>query len=945
MLLSRSAAPRLPAAPVIREPLTLIDRVALLASLSEGVDPDGDGTRQRPKLLTALRATLKSGREEVRRRFESHNNGEVCVQENCHLADELIRLLAEFTVQHVYPTAVPTVAEEFDICATGGYGRGELAPFSDIDLLFLLPYKQTPRVEQVVEFMLYMLWDLGLKVGHAVRSVDECIRQARSDLTIRTALLETRPLWGKGALFLELRRKYDKEIIANTGPAFVESKLAERDERHRRMGDSRYVLEPNLKDGKGGMRDLQTLFWIAKYLYRVETMADMVSHKILNPEEAQRFTKAQRFLWTARSHLHYLTGRQEDRLTFDVQTLISQRMGYNDRPGSKGVERFMKHYFLVAKDVGNLTRIFCAALEAESKRLPRLALLRVALSRRKEIDGFVLDGERLALRHERQFRDHPVDMIRLFAVAQHHNLDIHPSALRTLTRALRSVGPALRQNPEANRVFLDILTSPKDPEISLRRMNEAGILGRFLPDFGRVVAQMQYDMYHTFTVDEHTLFAIGVLHKIDSGDLKDEIPVVCEVMHKIISRRALYVAVLLHDVAKGRGGDHWTLGAKVAEKLCPRLGLSAEETETVAWLVDMHLTMSGTAFKRDLEDPRTVRDFVELVQSPERLRMLLVLTCADIRAVGPGRWNAWKGSLLRELYLRAEEVMAGSSNLALGRDRRMTAAQAALRERLPDWTAEEYEAWCARGYPAYWLSLDTETHARHARMVREAERAHQPLTVDSRIDRNQGITEITIYTEDHPGLFSRLAGALSMSGANIVDAKIFTMSNGMALDMFSVQDAEGGPFAAGEKLARLSAMIELTLSGQLRPREELAKRKPVVGSRTRVFKVPPRVLVDNAASNAHTLIEVNGRDRPGLLYEVTRALTTLGVQIFTAKIATYGAKVVDVFYVKDIFGLKIINEAKLQQIRDKLLEALTDPADRPPAPEKPAAVAKSEPPA
>ena len=928
-----TAVPSPSPAPVIANKRAIVSRRKLAGDLDALVAEHGStGSGLRPALIARLRQALTDGRAEVRARFDAGASGEDCVRQNCYLADCVIKVLADFTVTHIFPSANPTAGEVFDIVATGGYGRGELAPFSDIDLLFVLPYKRTARVEQVVEYMLYALWDLGLKVGHAVRSVDECIRQARGDMTIRTSILESRYIWGPRKLFDSLTKRFGREIVAGTGPEFVEAKLAERDDRHQRMGDSRYVLEPNLKDGKGGLRDLQTLFWIAKYLYRVSEVEELVGKGVLLPEEAQRFAKAQNFLWTARCHVHYLAGRLEDRLTFDVQAEIGARMGYTDHAGTKGVERFMKHYFLVAKDVGDLTRIFCAALEAEAKRPPRFNILRlVALSRPKDVEGFIVDGERLNIRSDRQFKDQPIDMIRLFHVAQQNDVDIHPNALRAITRSLSGIGPKLRNDPEANRLFLDILTSRKDPEITLRRMNEAGVLARFIPDFGRVVAQMQYDMYHVYTVDEHTLFAIGILHKVESGALRGELPMSCEAIHKLVSRRALYVAMLLHDIAKGRGGDHSVLGARVAEKLCPRLGLTAEETETVAWLVRWHLAMSTTAFKRDLEDDKTVRDFVALVQSPERLRLLLVLTAADIRAVGPGRWNNWKATLLRELYNRAEELMSGGLS-AEGRERRIEAAQAALREELIDFDDPDYQRHLALGYPAYWLAFDTDTLAHHARLVRDAERAERPLTVDTRIDRRRSVTEVTIYTTDHHGLFSRLAGALASVGADIVDAKIFTMTNGMALDVFSVHDAAtGGAFENGEKLARLSVMIERVLGGQLKPLQELVKRKPPHPSRTRVFQVPPRVLIDNNASTTHTVIEVNGRDRPGLLYELTRALTSLTLQISSAKIATFGEKAIDVFYVKDIFGLKVTHDAKLAQIRERLLQALVDPtAEVPP---------------
>ncbi len=927
MLSARAAALESSADPQnIPNKRAILSRRKLAEELEALVDQHGTGDTLRPAVIACLRKTLNEGRAEVRARFEAKGSGEDCVRQNCYLADGLVRTLADFTITHIFPSANPTSGEVFDIAATGGYGRGELAPFSDIDLLFLLPYKRTPRVEQVVEYMLYILWDLGLKVGHAVRSVDDCIRQSKADITIRTAILEARYLWGPRKLYSELRKRFDKEVVVGSGPEFVEAKLAERDNRHLKLGDSRYVLEPNLKDGKGGLRDLQTLFWIAKYLYRVEEVDDLVGKKVLLPEEAQRFAKAQNFLWTARCHLHYLTGRMEDRLTFDVQTEIGARMGYTEHAGTKGVERFMKHYFLVAKDVGDLTRIFCAALEAESKRPPKFNILRLAaLARRKDVDGFIVDGERLNVRTDRQFKEQPLDMIRLFHTAQINDIDIHPNALRAITRSLSVVGPKLRADPEANRLFLEILTGPKDPEITLRRMNEAGVLARFIPDFGRVVAQMQYDMYHVYTVDEHTLFALGILHKIESGELTDELPLSSEVIHKVVSRRALYVAVLLHDIAKGRGGDHSVLGARVAEKLCPRLGLSAEETETVAWLVRWHLAMSQVAFKRDLEDDKTVRDFVSLVQSPERLRLLLVLTVADIRAVGPQRWNNWKATLLRELYNRSEEVMSGGLSVE-GRGRRIQAAQAALRAELSDFDDADFDRHTALGYPAYWLAFDTETLGRHARLVREANREERPLTVDTRIDRGRAITEVTIYATDHHGLFSRLAGALAAVGADIVDARIFTMTNGMALDVFTVQDAAGGgAFESGDKLARLSVMIEKVLSGQLKPLHDLAKRKALHASRTRVFHVPPRVLIDNNASTTHTVIEVNGRDRPGLLYDLTRALSNLTLQISSAKISTYGEKAIDVFYVKDVFGLKVTHDNKLAQIREKLLHALADP--------------------
>jgi [protein-PII] uridylyltransferase len=897
----------------------IVDRRALAAALAALAEDAAELARGR--VVEVLKDALRRGRAEVQKRFDEGAGGGETVRALSFLMDQLIRTLHDFVEAHVYPVANPTAGEHMAVVAVGGYGRGELAPYSDIDLLFLLPYKATPHTEQVVEYMLYALWDLGLKVGQSTRSIDETLRQALADLTIRTAVLEARYIWGDQQLFFDLKRRFEAEIIKRTAAEYVQAKLAERDERHARMGDSRYVVEPNVKEGKGGLRDLHTLFWIAKYIYRVDDVEKLVEQGVLSAKEAHRFARAANFLWKVRCHLHFLTERAEDRLTFDRQSEVGRRMRYTDRAGARGVERFMKHYFLVAKDVGDLTRIFCAQLEAEQERRPRFAWKPWG-PRKRSIDGFAVDAGRLDVAGDSAFRDDPLNLLRLFHVAQQHDLDIHPRALRLITQSLKLIDAKLRADPEANRLFMEMMTSRKAPEITLRRMNEAGVFGRFVPDFGRVVAQMQYDMYHIYTVDEHTLFAIGIVHKIETGELEDELPLASSIVHTIDSRRALYVAVLLHDIAKGRGGDHSELGAQVGERLGPRLGLTAEETETVAWLVRFHLLMSNTAFKRDIDDPQTIRDFAERVQSPERLKLLLILTAADIRAVGPKVWNGWKATLLRELYHRTVEEMSGGL-VADSRDQRIAAAQQAVKALLSDFTAAEIDSFTAKGYPSYWLSFDPETQARHARLMREAERSKAPLTVDTRVDPRRAVTEVTLYTADHAGLFSRVAGALALAGANIVDAKILTLSNGMALDTFWVQDQSGGAFDRPDKLAKLAVLFENVLSGRLKPHLEL--RKPgAIPSRTRVFTVPPRVLIDNKASLTHTVIEVNGRDRPGLLFEVTRAITGLNLQISSAKISTYGEKVVDVFYVKDLFGHKVDHDRKLKEIREHLVDVMAE---------------------
>ncbi|MDX2102896.1 MAG: [protein-PII] uridylyltransferase [Alphaproteobacteria bacterium] len=902
----------------------LFDRRAVITRLA-AVEGDPQSVERRKAVLEVARAALMRGRAEVRQRFEASGDGQGAAKALCYVHDQLLRVLWDDATGTVYPAANPTLAERFSLAATGGYGRGELAPHSDLDILFLLPYKQTPRGEQVAEHLLYLLWDLGLKVGHATRSVEECLRHAKADITIRTALLECRWIWGEQSLVRELRRRMALEVMAGTAKDFAEAKLAERDARHARMGDSRYVLEPNIKEGKGGLRDLHTLFWIAKYNYRVDDAEQLVATGVLTAAEAQRAAKAEAFLWTLRFHLHYVTNRAEERLTFDVQSELARRAGYTDHAGTRGVERLMKHYFLVAKDVGDLTRIICAHLEAQQqRRAPRLSLRRLWTSWRRDPNGFEIDKERLSITDAKAFLADPVNFIRLFWLAHEHGLDIHPTALRLVADHLKRVDAKLRTDPEANRLFLDILTSRSDPEAILRRMNEAGVFGRFVPDFGRVVAQMQFDMYHVYTVDEHTLFALGILARIEQGELAEELPLATSIMPTLASRRALYVAVLLHDIAKGRGGDHSELGAKVAYKLCPRLGLTREETETVAWLVLHHLAMSSCALKRDLSDPKTIEDFVALVKSPERLKLLLVLTVADIRAVGPKVWNNWKAGLLRQLYWAAEDAMTGAlkaDEVEERRSHRVAAVLDLLRQDLSDWPEEEFQRHVARGNPSYWLSVDRDTVQRHARLIRRAEMDGAPLEVDNRVERRRGITEVTVYTDDAPGLFARIAGALAVAGATIVDAKIHTLANGKALDTFSIQDADGGAFDRPEKLARLAVMIDQAREGRLRSLDDLRTRQ-AGPARLRAFKVSPRVLIDNTASATHTVIEVNGRDRPGLLHDVGSALAALNVQISTAKVSTFGEQVVDVFYVKDRFGLKIDKDEAINDIRAQLLLAL-----------------------
>jgi len=908
---------------IIHHRRAIIDRRAVADALAATLAATEGFEARRAVLATTLRSALAQGRAELRRRLrEAPAKGLELAGGQAFLIDQLLRLLFDSVVGDLYVAGNRTSSERLALVAVGGYGRGQMAPFSDIDLLFLTPWKQTAWGEQVIETMLHLLWDLGLKVGHATRSLDDMVRMARADVTIRTALLESRFVWGDQHLFEEANARFRREVVAGTARTFTAEKLAERDARHQKMGDSRYVVEPNLKEGKGGLRDLHTLFWIGKYAYQVESVAELVDKGLLTAAELRQVRRAESFLWAVRINLHDIAGRAEERLTFDVQRELATRLRYATRGGMSDVERFMRHYFLIAKTVGDLTGLFLSHLD---ESFAKASWLPVLTRRPSKLNGFTLRRGQIGVPSDSFFREDPVRLLEMFALADREGLGIHANAMRQAARDAGLIDERVRRDRHANSLFLGVLSSRNDPETVLRWMNEAGVFGRFVPDFGRVVAQMQYDMYHHYTVDEHTIRAIGLVAKIESGALKADHPIAAKIIQQLVTRRVLHVAVLLHDIAKGRGGDHSELGAEIAERLCPRLGLSPAETETVAWLVRYHLLMSRTAFKRDLSDFKTILDFVEVVASPERLRLLLLLTVVDIRAVGPGVWNAWKGQLLRELYDAAEEVLR-LGHKQKGRQERIAAKQAGLAASL-GWSPERFAAHARRFADSYWIAETPDVLALNTAMIASADAEACPLSISAVPDPASGTTLVSIYAADHPGLFYRIAGAISLGGANILDARIHTTRDGQAIDNFVVADPLGRPFDEFGQLARLKRNIEDVLTGKIRLADRLAAR-PLARRRAEVFKVEPNVLIDNRASNRYTVVEVNAADRPALLYSLTHALFQSRVTIHSAHIATYGERATDTFYLTDLTGAKIDNPARLKTLEKRLLALAGGSAQR-----------------
>jgi [protein-PII] uridylyltransferase len=882
----------------------------------------------RAAVAKLLKAEMVAARATAQAILLKDRHGRRCAERLCFVQDEIIRILFDAATRHLYHSPIPSGAERMAVVATGGYGRGLMAPESDIDLLFILPYKQTAWGEQVAEAILYSLWDMGLKVGHATRSVDESIRQARGDMTIRTAILETRYLTGDRPLYDELVTRFDKEVVQGDATEFVTAKLAEREERHRRAGQSRYLVEPNVKDGKGGLRDLHTLFWIAKYVYRVRDTEELLERGVFDGQEYRTFRRCADFLWSVRCNLHFFAGRAEERLSFDTQREIAVRLGYTSHPGMQDVERFMKHYFLIAKEVGDLTAILCAKLENEqAKPVPVLsrvmARFRPSAARRRvpESDDFIIDHNRINLAAPDVFKHDPVNLIRIFRLAQKNNLAFHPDAMRTVTRSLRLINTELRADPEANRLFMEILTS-NDAEIVLRRMNETGVLGHFIRAFGKIVSMMQFNMYHHYTVDEHLIRCIGFLQEIERGG-SDEFVVASDLMRKIRPehRAVLYIATLLHDIAKGRPEDHSIAGAKVARRLCPRLGFSAADTELVAWLIEEHLTMSTVAQSRDLSDRKTIENFAAVVQSVEQMKLLTILTTADIRGVGPGVWNGWKAQLLRTLYYETEPVLTGGFS-EVDRARRLAIAQAEFRAAFSaEWPEQEINAYVARHYPAYWLKVELPRKIRQARFLRASEQEGSKLAINVGFDEARGVTELTILAMDHPWLLSIIAGACASAGANIVDAQIYTTTDGRALDTIAITREYDRDEDEGRRATRIGEMIEDVLEGKLRLPEVVARRAAVRG-KARPFVVEPEVTVNNQWSDRYTVVEVSGLDRPGLLYELTTAISKLNLNIASAHVATFGERARDVFYVTDLLGAQITAPTRQAAIRSALLHLL-----------------------
>ena len=872
---------------------------------------------ERGKLVSLLKELKSKGFDRIS--FELRKNplkARKAISSYAFLTDCLVTSAWKFATEIQFPSHNPTEAEKLSIISVGGYGRREMAPFSDVDLLFLTPYKMTPWSENVIETVLYLLWDLKLKVGHSSRSIKDCLRLGSEDYTIRTAMLEHRFVCGDINLASQLNDKLWKNLFIGTAKDFISAKLKERENRHEKHGQ-RYMVEPNVKEGKGGLRDLQSLYWIAKYVYQTQNISDLVDLNVFRSDEYLQFEQAEEFLWAVRCQMHHLADRAIEQLSFDLQVEVASAMGYHDSRDQRAVEIFMQDYFRHATRVGDLTRIFLTSLEAvHAKDEP---LLERIFKRKPKIDNnYIVIHNRLAIKSEKEFLTNPINLLKLFSEALRTGLLIHPNAMRLVSANLAMVNNEFRASTEAQQIFLELLLKHGNPERALRRMNELGFLAKFIPEFEPIVAMMQFNMYHSYTVDEHTIQCLKTLAQIEKGELVEELPIASSILKDGVNRKVIYIALLLHDIGKGRSDDHSILGAKIAKQVSPRLGLNKQETETVEWLVRYHLLMSDMAQKRDISDPRTVRDFAKAVQSVKRLNLLTVLTVCDVRSVGPDTWNNWKATLIRQLYAETKAILEQGAE-ALNRENRMTEAKKALREKLSEWDNKDIKIETGRHYPPYWQGFQVDAQFAFAKLLRNL--GADEIKIELTPDTDRDATRICFALSDHPGIFSRLAGALALVGANVVDARSYTSKDGFATAAFWIQDGDGSPYNQA-RFSRLRRMIEKTLSGEVIPREAI-KERDKFKKREKAFKVPTSITFDNEGSEIYTIIEVDTRDRPGLLFDLTRTLANMNVYIASAVIATYGEQVVDSFYVKDMFGLKFHSESKQKKLEQNLRQAIT----------------------
>ncbi len=842
--------------------------------------------------------------------------------------DRISARLSE-AVDVVLKTLFAAIGEEgaVAICAVGGYGRAELAPFSDIDLLFLHESGSVDQATSILNAILYPLWDSGRKIGHSVHTPQSAVAFAREDMVGRTAFLDARFICGDAALFEDFEKRYDK-LRKKTKPQFVKAKLDEQAARQTKAGETRYITEPDIKEGKGGLRDLQTIRWIYKYVYGGEVENSETIAKVMNEAERRDLRKAERFLWAVRAHMHDLKGRAEERLSFDMQPAVAARLGYSDRSDMTAAERLMKHYFLTSVDVGRLTRVLCAKLEEErAKRLPRLPKGLPRKLQKDEAAGkpnLKLRNGRLDFESAARARRQQRDLFRLFrAFSKEPKFDFHPKALALVSEALPRVTSDVRRDPVVAKLFMAILADSAAPERTLRIMAETGLLGKYIPAFGSIVGRIQYGLYRQFTIDEHVLRSVSYVDDIAKGVLKKDHPIASSILQDTDNIVVFYIAVLLHQ-------SGWSLKENTPEsverlviRVAGRLGLDADQAKLVGWACARHLLMVRTTERRNLTEVRAIANFAESVGDRDRLDLLLVLSVCYLRIVGQHSWDEFAKRQLTELYGASAAWMSGGE-VALEKRaaKRFEAVRAETESRLAGWAKKDRERALSRITDTMLRCVEPDLIVRFATLMKAAEEDKTDAAVT--VTPRDYDLEAIIYAKDRIGLLGDLAGACAAAGVSVRSVQALTLDDNMAIDVFVLQSPDGTPLDDPEKIA--SVHKKLLQAARKAPEKPLFLKRRF-GDRREIFDVEPAVWIDDEASDECVVIEAEGLDRPGLLHELASAFTDLKLTISSAHIATYGERAVDAFYLNEADGAAVKGARRLKRIESRLLKVLASGGD------------------
>ncbi|MGB1361118.1 MAG: [protein-PII] uridylyltransferase [Alphaproteobacteria bacterium] len=842
-----------------------------------------------------IKDILNQSIEKNKQKFKADLNGIDCSKS---IADDFNCIIKSVFKKHdITPTGI-------SIIAVGGYGSGYNAQHSDIDLLFLCDdiEKQKDNVEKI----LYTLWDTGAKISQLVHTVKTASSEMLSDHVFLTTVLSMRLICGDKKLFANFDKDIKENILTQGQYNYIITKLKERSERHKKYGVSRYLLEPNVKNGKGGLRDIQTLMWITKYLYDIDNFKQLYEKKLITENEMNMFEHSFSFLWSVRLSLHFINNSASEVLNFQSQIEVAEMLGYKDTENKKAVEEFMGDYIDTVMKVSTLTRVIINIFESNHN---------VAKKNNEAIDdNFQLIDSRIALIDNKLFEKQPTAIFDLFYLVATKKYKLHYQTYQLL----RDNTDDFSNDKDAQTKFLKIIMCKSDVGRTLRLMNEVGLLGQLIPEWKVIFCQMQYNMYHSYTTDEHTIRAVELLSKIDNKEMKDEHQLSTKLMQNITDKSIIYMAVLLHDIAKGLGGDHSILGEDIAEKICKRWGYNTSSIKTISWLVRYHLFMSNTSQRRDLSDPKTIADFTDIVDTQVGLDLLTILTVVDTRAVGPNVWNDWKKEVITNLYnLSVSYLSTGDMELLSNdiADKKQEVEKKIAGNKNID--KEKSTLFIEAMTPQYLLNFNVDE------IVWHIETASLPYEVNIAIHHDEkGYTKVLLNSPDKNGLMADMTGALAILGANIIKADIYTFKQIGSVNIFYVHDNEGNLF--DKDFDEIEKIITASITGKLNIDEKLTANKSILNQTKDLFAINNRININNDASNTSTIIEVRTKDTKGLLYKISRCISELGLKIETSKITTYGERVVDVFYIKDNYGFKLHRKQTQRTVIDKLNKVLEE---------------------